>query len=79
MVAGRKAGGRTKGTLNKATVEKLRVPMPMTRADFGKLIAEETEKWAKVGEVLRRQGNHESFSIAWSFPHFPSIKKEDQF
>jgi tripartite-type tricarboxylate transporter receptor subunit TctC len=24
------------------------VPMPMTPADFGKLIAEETEKWAKV-------------------------------
>ena len=24
------------------------VPMPMTSADFGKLIAEETEKWAKV-------------------------------
>jgi tripartite-type tricarboxylate transporter receptor subunit TctC len=23
-------------------------PMPMTPADFGKLIAEETEKWAKV-------------------------------
>jgi tripartite-type tricarboxylate transporter receptor subunit TctC len=24
------------------------VPMPMTAADFGKLIADETEKWAKV-------------------------------
>ena len=24
------------------------VPMPMSAADFGKLIAEETEKWAKV-------------------------------
>ena len=23
-------------------------PMPMTRADFGKLITDETEKWAKV-------------------------------
>jgi tripartite-type tricarboxylate transporter receptor subunit TctC len=23
-------------------------PMPMTAAEFGKLIAEETEKWAKV-------------------------------
>jgi tripartite-type tricarboxylate transporter receptor subunit TctC len=24
------------------------VPMPMTPADFGKLIADETEKWGKV-------------------------------
>jgi hypothetical protein len=24
------------------------VPMPMTPAQFGKLIADETEKWAKV-------------------------------
>jgi hypothetical protein len=24
------------------------VPMPMTPAEFGKLIADETEKWAKV-------------------------------
>jgi hypothetical protein len=24
------------------------VPMPMTPADFGRLIADETEKWAKV-------------------------------
>jgi tripartite-type tricarboxylate transporter receptor subunit TctC len=24
------------------------VPMPMTSTEFGKLIAEETEKWAKV-------------------------------
>jgi tripartite-type tricarboxylate transporter receptor subunit TctC len=24
------------------------VPMPMTSAQFGKLIADETEKWAKV-------------------------------
>ena len=24
------------------------VPMPMSPADFGKLIADETEKWAKV-------------------------------
>jgi tripartite-type tricarboxylate transporter receptor subunit TctC len=24
------------------------VPMPMTSADFGKLIVDETEKWAKV-------------------------------
>jgi tripartite-type tricarboxylate transporter receptor subunit TctC len=24
------------------------VPMPMTPADFGKFIADETEKWAKV-------------------------------
>ena len=24
------------------------VPMPMTRTEFGKLIADETEKWAKV-------------------------------
>ena len=24
------------------------VPMPMTRAEFGKFIADETEKWAKV-------------------------------
>jgi hypothetical protein len=24
------------------------VPMPMTSADFGKLITEETEKWGKV-------------------------------
>ena len=24
------------------------VPMPMTPADFGKLIADETEKWAKA-------------------------------
>ena len=23
-------------------------PMPMTPAEFGKLVAEETEKWAKV-------------------------------
>jgi len=23
-------------------------PMPMTAAEFGKLVAEETEKWAKV-------------------------------
>jgi tripartite-type tricarboxylate transporter receptor subunit TctC len=24
------------------------VPMPMTSAEFGKLVADETEKWAKV-------------------------------
>jgi hypothetical protein len=24
------------------------VPLPMTPSDFGKLIAEETEKWGKV-------------------------------
>ena len=30
-------------------------PMPMTPAEFGDLLVAETEKWAKVGEVLRRQ------------------------
>ncbi len=24
------------------------VPLPMTSADYGKLLADETEKWAKV-------------------------------
>ena len=28
------------------------LPMPMTPAEFGKLVADETEKWRKVVELL---------------------------
>jgi tripartite-type tricarboxylate transporter receptor subunit TctC len=33
------------------------VPMPMTPADFGRLIAEETEKWAKVVKFSGAKAN----------------------
>jgi tripartite-type tricarboxylate transporter receptor subunit TctC len=40
--------GLAEAALSKRILELGGVPMPMTQADFGKMLAEETEKWGKV-------------------------------
>jgi hypothetical protein len=49
MSRGLGRGATTASSMRRMRIADLgSIPMPMSHADFGKLIAEETEKWGKV-------------------------------